>query len=397
MLDGLRFFILPVLAAASVSACQSAPPQPAGMRHNPAHVPAARHIQADAVADYREPRVIDLNAMPDLDAIIPRLAPKRVVFIGETHNRYDHHLNELEIIRRLYGYNPDLAIGMEFFQQPFQKYLDQFIAGKLNEKEFLRRTQYYDRWRFDYRLYKPILDFARANGIPVIALNLPSEITTKVGKSGMGTLSDAERAMIPKHIDRSNPAYQERLYAIFEHHPGNADFQRFMDVQLLWDEGMAARIARYLKDNPDRNMVVLAGSGHLIYGTGIPERVVRRVQAQTAIVLNGDGSDVEPGMGDFLLLPEPVPLPPNGRLGAFLDIQDDAVKVSALSESSAAKAAGVREGDVILDLDGAPIRSYADLKIALLEKKPGDVVSLKVRRSRWLLGDEDLDFSVSLR
>ena len=35
----------------------------------------------------------------------------------------------------------------------------------------LRGTQYYDRWRFDYRLYREILSSARRHRIPVIALS----------------------------------------------------------------------------------------------------------------------------------------------------------------------------------------------------------------------------------
>ena len=79
-------------------------------------------------------KVLDLNALPGLDSIIPRLARKRVVFIGEAHDRYDHHLNQLAIIRRLHARHPDLAIGMEFFQQPFQQALDDYIAGELDER-----------------------------------------------------------------------------------------------------------------------------------------------------------------------------------------------------------------------------------------------------------------------
>jgi uncharacterized iron-regulated protein len=101
--------------------------------------------------------VLDLGAMPDLEGIIPRLADKRVVFIGESHNRFDHHLTQLAIIRRLHAIHPRLAIGMEAFQQPFQGILDDYIEGRLSEEEMLRGTEYYTRWRFDYRLYAPIL------------------------------------------------------------------------------------------------------------------------------------------------------------------------------------------------------------------------------------------------
>ena len=38
---------------------------------------------------------------------------------------------------------------MEFFQQPFQPALDDYIAGKIDEKEFLKKSEYYLRWRIE--------------------------------------------------------------------------------------------------------------------------------------------------------------------------------------------------------------------------------------------------------
>ncbi len=40
---------------------------------------------------------------------------------------------------------------------------------------------------------------------------------------------------------------------------------------------MAEKIAQFLKANPDSQVVVLAGKGHIVYGYGIPSRVARRL------------------------------------------------------------------------------------------------------------------------
>ncbi len=40
---------------------------------------------------------------------------------------------------------------------------------------------------------------------------------------------------------------------------------------------MAEKIAEFVKANPDYQVVVLAGKGHIIYGYGIPSRVERRL------------------------------------------------------------------------------------------------------------------------
>jgi hypothetical protein len=148
-----------------------------------------------------------MATLGDLNGLIDKLASRRLVFVGETHDRYEDHLNQLAIIDGLRLRGKDVAIGMEPFQQPFQGDLDAYIAGTIDEAELLRRTDYFERWRYDYRLYRPILRLARAHGIPVIALNLEREITEAVGDGGLEALDSAQRSRIPVDLDRSDPAY----------------------------------------------------------------------------------------------------------------------------------------------------------------------------------------------
>src|SRR6267154_5195442 len=85
-----------------------------------------------------------------IDAVIGKIAGKRVVFIGEDHERYDEHLDQLEIIRRLDAEAPGhWVIGVEYVQRKFQPYLDAYIAGTISEREFLVKTEYFDRWGYD--------------------------------------------------------------------------------------------------------------------------------------------------------------------------------------------------------------------------------------------------------
>jgi len=356
--------------------------------------PAAPH---DRVSPEHTP-ALDLNTATNLEGIIPVLATRRVVLVGETHDRYDNHLMQLEIIRRLHAVHPRLAIGMEIFQQPFQNVLDDYIAGRVDEKQLLRGTEYYRRWRFDYRFYAPILEFARDHKIPVVALNLPVELTSKVGRDGIAGLTEAERRQLPEEIDRSDTAYEARLREIYGHHPGvdGHDFGNFVDVQLLWDEGMAERAAVYLRDHPDDMMVVLAGSGHLAYGSGIPRRLARRLEVQSAIVLSDWEGVLEPGLADYLLLPQEQALPPSGKFGALLDEQEGMLRVDQCLPDSPCKLAGLRPGDQIVAINGEAIADLADLRVATWDKRPGDNVTVEVRRRRWFGAPQDLSYEVVL-
>lgn len=342
--------------------------------------PTACAVEAER-AGWRPPGVRTVKAAElDFDAFVDSIADSQVVFVGELHDRFDHHLNQLEIICRLHERDPGLVIGMEFFQWPAQPHLDEYIAGRTDESVMLRDTGYYETWRYDYRLYQPILEFARRSGIPLVALNVSSEITRKVGREGIAGLNEEERASIPVELDRSDKLYRARIEKVFEQHPARAhgDFESFFEVQLLWDEGMAQRTADYLKTHGGR-MVVLAGGGHVVR-SGIPQRFSRRHGAQTAVVLQAD-ADASPLVeGDYVLISAPIDLPPAGMLGVMLESTAGSVSVTGLAEDSAAQAAGIRAGDSITGIDGRSVREFADVKLALLDKRPGDTVLVEVDR-----------------
>lgn len=361
---------------------------------------AADGAAPDEILETRT-RVLDPRTLTDMDRLIDTIADRRAVFVGESHDRYEDHLNQLAVIEGLHRRGKDLAIGMEFFQQPFQGALDAYIAGEIDEAELLRRTEYFDRWRYDYRLYRPILRFAREQRIPVIALNLEAELTEKVGQGGIASLSPEEQARVPADMDLEDPAYRERVRQVFDMHPTREDraFEHFLEVQLLWDEGMAERAARYLAEHPEKTLVVLAGAGHVEFGQGIPKRVLRRVQVPSASLLNGSARELDPASADYLLYPRRVELPATGLLGVMLGKGIDAqgARVQGFAEGSGAKAAGIKEGDQIVRIGDQPVTGYGDIRIALIDSRPGQRLPVEVARKGVIGGDEQLTFEVELQ
>jgi len=311
------------------------------------------------------------------------LTDKRVIYVGETHDRMDHHRLQLAVLEALHRAGRDLAIGVEWFQHSFQPVVDEFIAGRIDEAELLDRTGYYQRWRFDYRLYRPIVRYARAHGIPLRALNAPRELTDAVSRHGLADMPAEFRDQLPDSYDRSNTAYEEQLAAIFEQHPmaGKDRLGRFIEVQLTWDETMAEQASDYLAANPGKTLVVFAGSGHIAYGAGIPDRVQRRGAVPAVIILPQDIGTAMPGSADILGKTTEERLPQAGLLGLFLDTTDQGLVIQALAEDeSGARDAGLREGDVLVAVNGQPVPHLAALKLALLEYQVEDQVSVRYRR-----------------
>jgi uncharacterized iron-regulated protein len=236
------------------------------------------------------PAVVEVEKTPD------PLAPLRdadVVYLGETHDSAADHAAQLDIIQRLHIENPDLAIGLEMFQRPFQPVIDRYLAGEISEAELVEQTEYLERWGFPWEFYAPILQFAKENQVPVLALNTPREVTRQVSREGLDSLNSEDFRYIPplEEIDLSNTDYREFVASAFGAHSGhgNFNFDNFFAAQVLWDETMAETIANFKLDHPETRIVVLAGTGHVIYGYGIPHRVERRIGGdftQVTVLLN---------------------------------------------------------------------------------------------------------------
>lgn len=330
------------------------------------------------------PTITHQGRQIDMDGMLESMASARAIVVGEQHDRFDHHLNQLEIIRRLHRTHPELSIGMEQFQQSFQRHLDDYVKGAIDTTEMLIRTQYYERWQHDFRLYEPILSWARDHRLPIIALNLPGELTRRVAAGGLESLDDEQAARLPD-LDRSDTAYRERLREVFREHPmgeHGGSFENFYTVQLLWDEGMAARAAKYLEAEPARRMVVLAGNGHVEYGSGIPGRLARRIDGEVISVVNADAGTDDSGKADFVIHSTPVELPERGMLGVMIDTEAtaDGARVARVNDGGGAAAAGITGGDLITALDGETVRGLAELRARMWDRRPGDRVTVTVIR-----------------
>lgn len=340
---------------------------------------------------------LDVQTLNRLLEIVGKLGQTKIVYVGESHDQFSHHLVELEIIKELHRQEQPIAIGMEMFQKPTQPALDRYLSGEIDEKEFLKQSQYFTRWGFDYKLYKPILDFARAHGIPVVALNVDREIEDKAYRLGLDSLSPEEKAHIPAQLDYSDKAYEARLRKVFEKHESahSIPFERFHQAQVLWDETMAESVSEFLKKHPEYRMIVLAGVGHLAYGSGIPRRVARRAPFRHAIILND--VEMEKGIADYVLSPQPVDYTPAPKLMVFLLETHGRVTIQGFSENSISEKAGLKSGDVILQIDGTAIHAVDDVRAELLYHKKGDHLAIKVARKDVPDKEQEKEFILELQ
>jgi len=231
------------------------------------------------------PRLYDLTGKKSiaLQQLAGELKKKKIVLVGEHHNNTRHHINQLEVIRALHESGANVAIGMEMFRSDSQKYLDQWVAGEISEKEF--EKIYYANWNYNWPLYAPILRYARDYNIPVLGLNVSRKITSQVARSGFQSLSDEQRGKLKDVACRVDKVYMDfikRAYGAHGH--GNMNFEYFCEAQLVWDNIMAINSIEYIRKNPDSTVVVVAGNGHVWKG-GIPTQLENRSFPEYAVIL----------------------------------------------------------------------------------------------------------------
>ena len=358
------------------------------------------------------------------DNLMDTIADSRVVYVGESHDNLEQHRVQLDILRAMEARYPGrLAVGMEMFTRTSQAALDRWVKGEMSEKEMF--GEWGANWGFDYEYYRAILEFIREKRIPLVALNAPKELAREMSKKGLDGLSEKHRAALPE-IDDKDPYYRATVEAIYKDHTHGSGVERFLQVQLLWDETMAESVANYLKANRDNKMVVLAGGGHVQYGLGIPKRAFRRHPASYSIVMpitprlyslekaegkandkdaNGKNDGSHPRMMDIDMPDLPLLTADfmwavdfkgleGGKVMMGVQVSDEGgrVNVLAVAPKSAAERVGILAGDIILKVDGDETKTFADLTYTLRGKKVGDKLKVALERSGAVVNYE-LEFN----
>jgi aminopeptidase N len=358
-------------------------------------------VQADngiLVLSRPAPRVLTTDRLTTVDNILPYLTASRIIYIGERHDRFAHHINQLQLIKKMHNAGYNLAVGMEMFQTPFQPVVNDYLAGRIDERTFLKKTEYFSTWRYDYNLYKPIIDYLKQQNLPLVALNTNSEISRKVARDGIYSLSDNEKKQLPGSMDFSNERYRKELNEVFLLHEEQGelkDFSYFYQAQILWDEVMAESAQKFLTDHPERNLVILAGNGHVRHKYGIPERLYRRNHEPFTVIVQDE--EMEDGITDYVLITAKLEGEKSPRLGVIVQEKDKGLEVMGVGHKSPAKKAGLQAGDVIRMLGNQSITTAADLKLALFYSNVGSRLKIRIERAGNTLDKEIELFHPSFR
>jgi len=172
----------------------------------------------------------------------------QVVLFGELHNNSLVHWLQFKLLEKLAENHDDLILGGEFFESDDQLNIDEWLAGKITEKNFEAEAKLWTNYIQDYR---PLMKFAFQNNIPFIATNIPRKYASAVSREGIGVLDEFSEdakgymAPLPIAVDKDLPGYAAMAEMM---HGSGMSPDNMIEAQASKDATMAHFILQGLAD-----------------------------------------------------------------------------------------------------------------------------------------------------
>ncbi len=271
----------------------------------------------------------DMPEVVSMDEMVKDLAGYDVVFVGEAHGHIANHIVQSKVLAGLYKLHPDMAVSMEQFERSSQNVVDDYLADTIGEETLIHDGKAWEHYRQSYR---PLVEFAKAHKLPVIAAEVPGNLVSCVGERGpdfLASLQGEPRKWIAQTLHTEDGDYKDKFYQFLSAAAGHSvsdpnesesdkarkKFNRFA-AQVARDDTMAESIATHLQAHPGRKIMHINGSFHSAALLGTPERVklrqpdVKMANGHPVWVENPDApafSTEDLQQGQYLILISPAP------------------------------------------------------------------------------------------
>ena len=254
-----------------------------------------------------------------LEQIISALDHADALFLGEQHDDSVGHQLEFEILKAAfekYGKSRPVILSMEMFERDSQIVVDEYLQDLINESNFVQQSRAWNNYKTDYR---PLVEFAKANKLPVVAANAPRRYVNRVSRLGRESLAvlspEAKSWLAPLPYNQASPKYAAKFNALMSgmNDAGNHGVSKILDSQSLWDATMADSIAKTLKKNKNALVIHLNGGFHSENRLGTVEHLLKYNPKARVIVVTMKSAENFPNFdkttdtdaGDFVILTDP--------------------------------------------------------------------------------------------
>lgn len=222
-----------------------------------------------------------------------------VILIGEWHTHAGIHRFQTDLLKQMVENGHPMTLSMEQFARDAQPVLDEYLAGEIGEQYLIQKANAWPNYESDYR---PLVEFAKSQQLPIIAANAPKPIVRCIGRVGIDyieRLTPEQRQWIAAEINTQDSPYKSTFMASM-HHGNPAQNENQFAAQITWDETMAESIVHYLRTNPERKVLHIAGMFHTQQGLGTAASILRRNPNLKVVIITPVG-DITTQSDDYQL------------------------------------------------------------------------------------------------
>lgn len=247
-----------------------------------------------------------------LDDIVSDLAKADVLFFGEEHNDSVGHYLEAVLFQKLaLAYPGRVMLTMEMFHTDVQPVIDEYLANVISEKNFIKEAR---AWN-NYKDYRPMIEYAKVNGLRVIGGNAAARYSNAVTRAGLGILAQlpntAKEWIAPLPIDTAIGRYYDKFIETLGGH-GMGGMKVFQ-TQNFWDATMAWSIAKYAKLNKNHKIFQVNGRFHSDEKLGTytklekyaPKLRLLNISCFSAADFSSPNWDQYSKLGDYVIITDP--------------------------------------------------------------------------------------------
>lgn len=247
-----------------------------------------------------------------LDDIVADMTNVDVLFFGEEHNDSIGHYLEINLFKKLAtAYGNKVGLTLEMFHTDVQPIINEYLAGIITEKNFIKEAR---AWN-NYKDYKPMIEFAKREGIVVIGGNAAARYSNSVTKNGLEILAklpaSSKQFLPPNAIDTLTGRYYEKFIALLGGHSMGA--MKVYQTQNFWDATMAWSIAKFTKENKGKKVFQVNGRFHSDEKLGTyaqlkkyaPKLKVLNISAFAAEDFANPDWEKHKDLGDYVILTDP--------------------------------------------------------------------------------------------
>ncbi|MCD6176277.1 MAG: ChaN family lipoprotein [Candidatus Cloacimonetes bacterium] len=223
-----------------------------------------------------------INKEIELKEMVERLSDYDIIFFGEYHDNKILHSLEIELLKMFYANNKNIIVSMEMFERDVQPVLDQFLSDKISEENFLANSRPWPNYETDY---KPIIEFAKENKLPVVAANIPRRYANMISKQGLNALdslsAEEKKFIAKKHIvfaDEYKTRFMQTMKSNMEH-SSKMPKGMMMNLDLIYaaqcikDDTMAESILKFHRIPPRRKVIHFNGDFHSRKHLGTAQKI----------------------------------------------------------------------------------------------------------------------------